>query len=252
MSCERYEDDIHRLIDGSLDPAARRDLEGHLRTCDACSEMTDDLRRVRALAGSLERLQPPVRAWNRIAQQTVTPLQGRLLWMARARRAAMPLATAACLALAVGLVYMVKRPAPAVTESIRQAPTAEGATAGAPAGVPENRAALAGSVEAELRQAALHYENAIRGLETLAKDQRGVDPQIAATLQKNLQLIDQAIGESQAALAREPVSEPAQQSLFEAFRTKIAFLQDTIALVNEMRKGNQAEAARIAEGLNKS
>ena len=113
MSCERYEDDIHRLIDGSLDPAARRDLEGHLRTCDACAEMTDDLRRVRALAGSLERLQPPVRAWNRIAQQTVTPLRGRLLWMARARRAAMPLATAACLALAVGLVYMVKRPAPA-------------------------------------------------------------------------------------------------------------------------------------------
>jgi hypothetical protein len=156
----------------------------------------------------------------------------------------MPLATAACLVLAVGFVYMLKRPVPAVTESTQQQPPAPG--------VSENRAALAGSVEAELRQAALHYENAIRGLETLAKDQQGVDPQVAATLQKNLQLIDQAIGESRAALAREPVSEPAQQSLFEAFRTKIAFLQDTIALVNEMRKGNQAEAARIAEGLNKS
>jgi hypothetical protein len=79
-----------------------------------------------------------------------------------------------------------------------------------------------------------------------------VDPQLAATLQKNLQLIDQAIGESRAALAREPASTPAQQSLFEAFRTKIAFLQDTIALINEMRKGNEAEAARIAEGLKKS
>jgi hypothetical protein len=111
---------------------------------------------------------------------------------------------------------------------------------------------VTGSVEAELRQAALHYENAIHGLEALAKEQEGVDPQVAATLQKNLQLIDQAIGESRAALAREPASGPAQQSLFEAFRTKIAFLQDTIALVNEMRKGNQAEAARIAEGLKKS
>jgi hypothetical protein len=158
----------------------------------------------------------------------------------------MPLATAACLVLAVGLVYLMKRPTPAATESTRPAPTATET-----AGAADNRA-LAGSVEAELRQAALHYENAIRGLETLAKDQQGVDPQVAATLQKNLQLIDQAIGESRAALAREPVSEPAQQSLFEAFRTKIAFLQDTIALVNEMRKGNQAEAARIAEGLNKS
>jgi non-homologous end joining protein Ku len=141
---------------------------------------------------------------------------------------------------------MMKRPTPTATESTRPAPTAAETAAAA------DSRALAGSVEAELRQAALHYENAIRGLETLAKDQQGVDPQVAATLQKNLQLIDQAIGESRAALAREPVSEPAQQSLFEAFRTKIAFLQDTIALVNEMRKGNQAEAARIAEGLNKS
>jgi anti-sigma factor RsiW len=243
MNCERYEDDIHRLIDGSLDPPARRELEGHLRTCDRCAATADDLRRVRALAGSLERLQPPPGAWDRIAQQTVTPPRGRLLWMARAKRVVMPLATAACLVLAVGFVYMLKRPVPAVTQSTGQ-PSAPGNT--------ENRAALAGSVEAELRQAALHYENAIRGLETLAKDQRGMDPQVAATLQKNLQLIDQAIGESRAALAREPVSQPAQQSLFEAFRTKIAFLQDTIALVNEMRKGNQAEAARIAEGLNKS
>jgi anti-sigma factor RsiW len=95
MNCERYQDDIHRLIDGSLDPAARRDLEGHLRACDRCAATADDLRRVRALAGSLERLQPPASAWDRIAQQTVTPLRGRLLWMARARRAAMPLATAA-------------------------------------------------------------------------------------------------------------------------------------------------------------
>jgi anti-sigma factor RsiW len=243
MTCERYHDDINDLIDGSLDPAARRDLEMHLRACDDCAAMADDLRRVRALAGSLERLEPPPAAWERIARQTVTPLRGRLLWMARARRAAMPLTTAACLILAVGVVYLFKRPAAPATNSTPPAVAAPAAAA---------RTAVTGSVEAELRQAALHYENAIRGLETLAKEQQGVDPQVAATLQKNLQLIDQAIGESRAALAREPSSEPAQQSLFEAFRTKIAFLQDTIALVNEMRKGNQAETARIAEGLNKS
>jgi hypothetical protein len=153
-----------------------------------------------------------------------------------------PLAAAACLVLAVAVVYMLKQ---------STTPPAPGAAQTA-ATIDADRAALAGSIEAELRQAARHYENAILGLEKLAKDQQGVDPQLAATLQKNLQLIDQAIGESRAAVAREPASEPAQQSLFEAFRTKIVFLQDTIALVNEMRKGNQAEAARIAEGLNKS
>ena len=122
MNCERFQDDIHRLIDGSLDPAARRELEGHLRTCDRCAAMADDLRRVRALAGSLERLQPPPGAWDRIAQQTVRPPRGRLLWMARAQRVVMPLATAACLVLAVGFVYMLKRPVPAVTQSTQQPP----------------------------------------------------------------------------------------------------------------------------------
>ncbi len=239
MSCDR-DDEINRLIDGSLEPAARRDVEAHLHSCDECAAMADDLRRVRALAGSLERLEPPSAAWDRVARRTVAPLQGRLLWMSRARRAVVPLATAACLVLAVGLVYLWNRPSP-------PAPGTRTAVE-----APRTSSEVTGSVEAELRQAALHYEKAIHGLEALAKEQEGVDPQVAATLQKNLQLIDQAIGESRAALAREPASGPAQQSLFEAFRTKIAFLQDTIALVNEMRKGNQAEAARIAEGLKKS
>ena len=42
---------------------------------------------------------------------------------------------------------------------------------------------------------------------------------------------------------------PAQQSLIEGFKTKIGLLQDTVALINEMRKGNEAGAARIASGL---
>ena len=108
------------------------------------------------------------------------------------------------------------------------------------------------SLQSELQQAESHYENAIQKLEALAKDRRTLNPQDAAILQKNLLLIDSAIGESRAALKAQPANDMAQESLFEAFRSKIALLQDTISLINEMRKGNQAEAARIADGLNKS
>ena len=80
-------------------------------------------------------------------------------------------------------------------------------------------------------------------------DQGALDPRTAATLQKNLAVIDQAISESRAALRAQPASEPAQQSLIENFKTKIALLQDTVALINEMRKGNDAGAARIVSGL---
>ena len=119
---------------------------------------------------------------------------------------------------------------------------------GADAPISANDAAQ--SVETELRQAETHYEKAIKGLEVIANsEQSELDPRTAATLQKNLAVIDQAISESRAAVRAQPASEPAQQSLIEGFKTKIGLLQDTVALINEMRKGNEAGAARIASGL---
>ena len=70
-------------------------------------------------------------------------------------------------------------------------------------------------------------------------------------LQKNLQVIDQAIAESRAAFRSEPPSTPARDSLFDALRRKVSLLQDTIALMNEMRKGNAAGAAQLVDGVNK-
>src|SRR5205807_180638 len=102
------------------------------------------------------------------------------------------------------------------------------------------------SIASELALAAEHYQKAISGLEQIANAEKGaLDPRTAATLQKNLAVIDQAITESRAALQTQPNSEPAQQSLLESFKTKIGLLQDTVALINEMRKGNDAGAARI-------
>jgi hypothetical protein len=122
--------------------------------------------------------------------------------------------------------------------------------AGTPAEGSSDARDLAQSVDSELRQAEAHYDKAIKGLEQIANSENGaLDPQIAATVQKNLTVIDQAIGESRAALRTQPDSEPAQQSLLESFRTKLMLLEDTVALINEMRKGNEAGAARIVSGL---
>jgi hypothetical protein len=78
-----------------------------------------------------------------------------------------------------------------------------------------------------------------------------IDPATAAMLQKNLQVIDQAIAESRAAFRSEPTSAPARDSLFEALKRKVSLLQDTLALMNEMRKGNAEGAAQIVNGTNK-
>ena len=73
--------------------------------------------------------------------------------------------------------------------------------------------------------------------------------QVAAVLQKNLQVIDWAIDESRLAVRAQPSSVNAQESLFGVMRDKVTLLQQTIELINEMRKGNQAEAGRIVQGL---
>jgi len=245
MRCEQVESSLGDYVDGGLAADGRREIEAHLRECPACAMLAGDLGRVKQLAASLDRLPPPAAAWGRIAERAGVPRPGTDTTRRRWQTMWVPLAAAACLVLAVALVLVLRHPRPTETAT-GPAPQPAGAA------VPVSEHPELKTVAEELQLAEQHYEKAITGLEKLANDRQVLDPQVAAALQKNLQVIDLAIDESRAALRTHPASEPAQQSLFEAFRTKVALLQDTIALINEMRKGNQAEAARIAEGLKKS
>jgi hypothetical protein len=242
------EEVLNEFVDGTLADAGRAEVERHLESCADCRAIVHDLRELAGSARTLEPREPPVRVWTRL--ERAIRLEGgpprredgfrsaaarlsasRYLWPA--------LAAAAVVVLAVSIT-LVRFARPAARPGGAPAETAASTAA----------AADAQSVEAELRQASEHYEKAIRGLEQIARTEQGaLDSQTAATLQKNLATIDQAISESRAALRSQPNSEPAQQSLIDNFKTKIALLQDTVALINEMRKGNEAGAARIVSGL---
>ena len=228
---------IHDYVDGSSDPFERNAIDEHLVSCAVCRQLVEDLRELKRAVGTLEMREPPVRAWGRIERAIKMDERDRpraaflagtsLYWLAAA--------AAVILATVVGLRVLPGRSAPNGEEAAEMSASARQA---------------AEAIESELRLAESHYENAIKGLEAAAKsDQDALDPRTAATLQKNLEVIDQAISESRAAMRAQPASEPAQQSLIENFKTKIALLQDTVALINEMRKGNEAGAARIVSGL---
>jgi anti-sigma factor RsiW len=229
-------------LDGSLPTADERVVERHLEECVACRVLAADLRTVRAAAFMLDRRQPPPDLFLRIqAQLASEPApRARLLTWPNTRGAwGVWLAAAAALVLttAVGLMPLSR-------------------SAGVPAQPADGSAlegtALVDSVEADLQAAESHYDRAIRGLEQIARTDTGdLDPQVAAVLQKNLQVVDQAIDESRAALKTQPASSRAQDGLFEAMRTKVALLQQTVELINEMRKGNQAEAGRLMQDLSR-
>jgi hypothetical protein len=243
VSCQELEPLIGELVDGTLDGAPRHALEAHLTTCPTCARLVEELLVVRRAARGLPPLAPPPGAWTRIADTIArerAAAQPSHAW----RRLMLPLAAAAVLVLAVTAALFVKRPSPAPAATT-SAPAALDPASATPA-------ELIGSVEAELQQTERHLERAVAGLEALARDRQSLDPQVNAEVQKNMLVIDRAIGESRAALRDDPLSAEAQDSLFEAFRAKIALLQDTVALINEVRKGNQAEVARIADGMNKS
>jgi hypothetical protein len=108
-------------------------------------------------------------------------------------------------------------------------------------------------VEAEFRKAEQAYTNALAKLEQAAKTDNSVlDAQTAATIQKSFQVIDEAIAESRAALREDPESAAAQSQLFRGLRQKVVLLQETIALMNQMRRGDAASAAQIVDSANKS
>jgi Putative zinc-finger len=240
MACADFNDAIQELVDGTLTGAGRQELEHHLSGCPSC---TEELLIVRRAARTLPALTPPDRAWERLAPAVSARAatdESRPAWRDRVM---VPLAVAAVLLAAVLITLLMRRLPQETPASDQNAAVAPAAPAQQPAG-PD-----LGSIEAEMRQAETHYENAIQKLEALAKDQQMLDPRVARDLRKNLVVIDQAIGESRAALRTQPTNERAQESLFEAFRSKISLLQDTLALINEMRKGNQDEAARLAAGL---
>ena len=252
MYCKQYRDVIQELVDGTLGPVRRAELQTHLDQCDDCQALVADLKKIHDAAASLDRPAPPDHVWMQIAGRLRQ--EGRVTAVETPRRHFALLAIAATLLLAVGAslyVLLPLRQQGAATQSA-QGNAATGGQAGAGAGNAGGTDTVK-SIADDLQIAEQHYQRAIDKLQRAADLNDGtIDPDTAAVLQKNLQVINGAISESRAALQTDPQSAPARDSLFEALRQKVTLLQDTIALMNELRKGNSAGAAQIIDGANKS
>ena len=250
MSCREFAPSLSDLVDGGLPRDARAKLEAHLETCADCRALLADLKRVKAAARALPKMTAPESVWQNVRADldsearhpggrqstTVLPFAPRR-WTGLTGLAA---AAAILLAVSAGVYFMTHSATPAQPSAAQTA-------------AHENAAPTVQSIEAEIDLADQHYQKAIAGLEAVAREGQGtLDPQLAAVLQRNIGVTDQAIAESRAAVRAQPTSEVAQTSLFEALQRKVSLLRDTIALVNEMRKGDQAGAAKIAGSLAKS
>jgi hypothetical protein len=245
MTCP-FEAHIGDYIDGTLAPDAARAFDSHLAGCLLCAVLIDDFRALRATGRVLERHAPPAALWPRVAAG-IRAESGRAGGRWGLGAPTRMLAAAVLVLVVGGAAWLaVHRRAPAqvavpqaAETTVKQPPIDEVPAVGpAPAGP-------------QVEQAVNDINDTIAGLDAMRKaGTTELDPETAAVVQANLTVIDKAIGESRAALQAEPANSLAQDSLFGALQSKVSLLQDTVALINEMRKGNPEGTARIVSGMN--
>jgi hypothetical protein len=236
MNCQNYEIALGDYVDGTLDERSRIEFETHLASCDRCRAVVADLGVIRRATLALEPELPAPQVWTKLsaaieAGHSSTIHRWGFRWQTLA-------ASVVTVTLVAGLTWIGHGLAPI------EAPSGQRASA-----APNQAEPI--SVKAEFDLAEAQYTSAIAGLESITKsEQSALDMETADVLQANLTVIDGAITESRAALQTEPDNPAAQESLFDALRSKLELLQDVVALINEMRKGNPEGAARIVSGLN--
>ena len=212
---------LSEYVDRTLGRDEHAQVARHLETCEVCRQLVDDLREIIRAAAALDPAIPPARVWTRIEQK----IRSEGARPVGAQRGTAHAVAASWTWLAAAAVLVL-----AVFIGIRFTPS----TSPDPGAAAD--AAAAEAVEAELKLAEAHYQKAISGLERIASTEKAaLDATTASTLQKNLAVINQAIDESRAAVRAAPDSQQAQHSLIENFKTKLALLQDTVALINAAR-----------------
>jgi len=184
---------LNEYVDGTLAARERATVEAHLAGCAGCRTAVAELRRLVAEAQGLARsIEPERNLWTaidaRIVQRATYNVQ-RAFWRGA-------LAAAAVLVIALGL-YRLLPPS-----------TAHYRPAGGGAGV-----------EAD-------FDRATNELSLILAAQRGrLRPETVALVERNLAVIDAAIAESRAALARDPANAELQHLWAAAARQKVELLR---------------------------
>ena len=194
MMCPHMETTLNEYVDGMLAARARATVEAHLAGCAGCRTAVAELRALVAGAAALPKTVEPSRdLWAtieaRIVQRATWNVQ-RVWWRGA-------LAAAAVLVIALGLYRLL----PPSTAPYR--PAGQGWAA----------------VQAD-------FDRATNELSLILAAQRGrLRPETVALVERNLAVIDAAIAESRAALARDPANAELQHLWAAAARQKVELLR---------------------------
>ena len=217
---------LHDLADGRLVEEDRAAAERHLRDCAACAARLARLRRLLQRAGELPAAVAPAHdGWPslraRLAAGTV-PARPLVLHEARRTRAWPPSVArlAAALLLAAAGVWGVARRPPGATGDAGPLATPGSARAGDPAAV-----AFAG-VERDYARAAADLTA------QLAATRDRLPSTVAASVDRSLATIDDALAEARAALREDPANPELARFVTASYEQKLDLLRRSTTITS--------------------
>ncbi len=263
LTCEAFDEALPDYLEGTLDRSLRSAVEGHLRECVRCTGLVRDLRGIEAEAAKLPDLVPSRDLWQGIETRIAAPVIPLAARPERSRRIAptwMGIAAAALIVSTAGITYTLTArsfrstvtPGPAPSASVAtvdqanqaesptpQVATTETASPTAQPAAPTGRAVTASRSSARTQSDATArmvndpgvpseavYSREIDMLQRIVTDRKTqLDSTTVAIIERNLQIIDRAIEQSKAALARDPASRLLTDQLTHALDKKVELLR---------------------------
>ena len=266
MTCEAFDAALPDHLEGTLDGSLRSAVEGHLRECVRCAGLVRDLRNIETEAAKLPDLVPSRDLWQGIEARIAAPVIPLAARPERSRRIAptwIGIAAAALIVTTAGITYTLtarsfRASTPVVATfipgSIRTsgadtstpdnvaetptqgsaeqlAPSSSGAVASTRRPGSAQRQPTASLVSATQGSSEAVYNREITMLQKIVSDRRTqLDSATVAIIERNLQIIDRAIEQSKAALARDPASQLLGEQLTHALDKKVELLRTAAML----------------------
>lgn len=252
LTCDAFDARLSDYLEGTLSAAEREMMDRHAAACARCAGLRGDLEEIRSEAAALPDLAPARDLWAGIAERIEPPVIALPTRETRPRRwsASWLAAAAAALVLATaGVTYTLTMHHLAHVEDGTQVaavparPDSGASTVHAPDSTPATTvsrpestagggAKLAANPSTTRRaRARVTYDQEIAQLERILRERRGdLDSGTVAVVERNLRIIDTAIEQSKAALAKDPKSRFLHQQLNEVLDQKVQLLK-TVALL---------------------
>lgn len=219
MICKQCQELLSEYIDGALELGEQVDIERHLRDCDPCRGVRDDLLQIVHFSQQLPMQSPSTALWKRISSD-LAELQPsfwtrRLRWLASIRTLNLSfsvpqlIAAAAALAIVVSIGVIVSRRGdgqPQLSSSFGRLSSTE----------------VTPLSQTDLQQ----LEKQISQL-SVAVEQRkeSWDPELRTAFERNLLYIDQSLLECRHQLKDNPADNVSQELMLNAYREKVRLLE---------------------------